>query len=114
MPRFVIDEHTRSQGSHYDLMLETQLLLWTWRFDDFPGSEGEQECVRIQDHEQKFLEYEGKLSPGMGEVKIVEAGTFDLLSAREDQIHFRARGAKVVGTCLLGHRGENKWVMKCE
>jgi len=114
MPRFVVDEHTRSHGSHYDLMLESQLLLWTWRFRDFPGSESEQECKRIQDHERRFLEYEGELSPGMGRVEIVASGTFDLLSAREDHIYFHARGEKLAGSCHLVRQSENKWVMKYE
>ena len=114
MPRLVIQEHTRAGESHYDLMLESPQLLWTWRFQDLPGSETEQACERIQDHEIKFLDYEGDLSPGMGSVRIVEGGTFDLLSAREDQINFTARARKILGSCRLIRRDENKWVLKCE
>jgi hypothetical protein len=110
----VVQKHTRDDDVHYDLMLETPLLLWTWRFREFPGTEAEQECERIKDHERKFLEYEGELSAGNGSVSIVEGGTFDLLSAHEDQIHITARGQKIAGACRLVKRGENQWVLKCE
>ena len=113
MPQLVIQEHSRQGEVHYDLMLESVEALWTWRFDRFPGSEPEQRCERIQDHDRRFLEYEGDLSPGKGRVRIVESGTFDLLSAREDQVHFTARGQKVVGTCRLIQRGENEWELRC-
>ena len=110
----VVQKHMRDDDVHYDLMLESPLLLWTWRFQQLPGSCCEQPCERIQDHDRKFLDYEGELSPGMGKVSIVEGGTFDLLSAREDQINFTARGHKVLGTCRLVRRGENNWVLKCK
>ena len=114
MPRMVIQKHSKGDEVHYDLMLESPQTLWTWRFADVPGSLSDQPCERIQDHDRRFLEYEGELSPGLGEVAIVEGGTFDLLCTQEDRVHFTARGRKVVGTCRLVCVGENAWVLKCE
>jgi len=114
MPRMVIHQHTREGAAHYDLMLESPQLLWTWRFQSFPGTESEQPCERIQDHDRKFLEYEGKLSGDKGEVAIVEAGTFALLHAQEDRVHLTARGHKVAGLCRLERKQENEWVLHCD
>jgi hypothetical protein len=114
MPRMVIQEHTRDSSAHYDLMMESPTLLWTWRFQDFPGSEPEQPCERIQDHDRKFLEYEGELSPGNGSVRIVAGGTFDLLSAREDEVDFTARAQTVAGSCRLVKRDETHWILRCQ
>ena len=114
MPRLVVHEHTRAGRVHYDLMLESPQMLWTWRFEGFPGSASEQSCQRIQDHDARFLTYEGSLSPGNGSVRIVERGTFDLLSARENEVHFTARGQKVSGACRLLRKGENDWDLLCE
>ena len=114
MPRLVIHEHTREGRVHYDLMLESPQRLWTWRFDAFPGNAREQSCQRIQDHDAKYLAYEGELSPGNGRVRIVESGTFDLLSAREDEVHFTARGRTVAGAYRLVRKNENDWALLCE
>ena len=114
MPRLVVHEHSREGGVHYDLMLESPGLLWTWRFAELPGSESEQLCERIQDHDRKFLEYEGALSPGNGSVRIIDSGSFDLLAAGEDEVHFTARGQRLTGACRLMRRGENAWALQCD
>ena len=114
MPRLVVQEHKRAGEVHYDLMLESSALLWTWSFADFPGGSSEQSCERIQDHDRKFLTYEGDLSGGNGTVSIVESGSFDLLAAREDEVCFTARSKNISGTCRLMRRDENEWVLQCE
>ena len=113
MPKMVIQKHTRDDATHYDLMLESQQTLWTWRFHDLPGSKPRQHCERSQDHDPGFLEYEGELSPGNGRVDIVEGGSFDLLSAREDEVDITARSGNIAGFCRLERKTGNDWVLIC-
>lgn len=118
MPRLVVQEHSRAGEKHYDLMLENPGmltgLLWTWRFDEFPGSRLAQTCERIPDHEPRFLEYEGPLSADKGSVRIVDSGTFDLLAGQEDQVVFTARARRVIGSCRLLRGDNDNWSFTCE
>lgn len=71
--RFVLLHHTGApDGDHYDLMLERDGTLATWRVAS-PALDG---ARRIQDHRRAYLDYEGPLSEGRGEVRRIAAGTY--------------------------------------
>lgn len=77
--RFVVLHHTGVPDPHFDLMLETTpgSPLATWRCRhwpiDRPGA-----LVRLPDHRRQYLEYEGPVSGGRGEVRRVATGTIEL------------------------------------
>jgi len=80
--RYVVLRHERCDEPHFDVMFETarDSLLATWRAPRWPPSSGDH-WTRIGDHRRIYLEYEGPLSDGGGEVRRVGAGR--LTSYRE-------------------------------
>jgi len=76
--RFVIQKHETADGVHWDLMLEQDEVLTTFRLEEPP----EQALVhpvraeRIFDHPLRFLWYEGPVQKGTGCVHIVERGSW--------------------------------------
>lgn len=76
--QFVIQQHTASDGIHWDLMLETDGTLWTWRLNT-PPAEIKSEPIdaeRIHDHPLRFLTYEGPVQNNTGHVQIADKGTY--------------------------------------
>lgn len=72
--RFVILEHNWN-GIHYDLMLEENGVLKTWRLAEMlkPGT---QVAKKLPNHRIDYLQYEGPISGNRGEVKRVASGTY--------------------------------------
>jgi hypothetical protein len=76
MSRFCIAHHTgSSEGDHFDLMLEFGETLRTWRLSG-THFEAQQTARQIREHRKKYLEYEGEVSGGRGNVKIWDKGTY--------------------------------------
>lgn len=77
---FVIHRHSTPDGTHWDLMLEMQDLLRTWRLNIPPAQINDDPIYaeQIDDHSKRFLTYEGPVQNDTGEVKIVEHGFFHI------------------------------------
>jgi hypothetical protein len=76
MPRFVVLEHDHPV-LHWDLMLEADGVLHTWRLAQPPlPSSSAIEAMRLPDHRMLYLEYEGPVSGDRGVVKRWDAGVF--------------------------------------
>lgn len=76
--QFVIQQHTTPDGVHWDLMLEMDDCLWTWRLN-VPPTEIKNKPIsaeRIHDHPLRFLTYEGPVQNNTGKVKITDKGTY--------------------------------------
>ncbi len=75
MPRFVLLEHDWPHH-HWDLMLEVDEVLRTWRLAGplTPGRNIQVES--IADHRRAYLEYEGPVSGGRGRVTRWDSGEF--------------------------------------
>jgi hypothetical protein len=73
--RFVVLHHTGVTEPHFDLMIEAAAGgdLMTWRFGSWP-IEVETTAKRLKDHRRAYLDYEGVVSGGRGEVKRIAAG----------------------------------------
>ena len=89
--RFAILLHTGQGLPHYDLLLESSDapagLLATWQFAAAPLEVAAGEslpCQKLPDHRRAYLEYEGPISGGRGEVRCIAAGEYTLLEQRED------------------------------
>ena len=74
--RFVIHKHTRGEDIHWDLMIESGDVLKTWRLDNPPEklASGKTKATPIQDHDKKFLTYQGPVNNGTGTAEIVDEG----------------------------------------
>ena len=76
--QFVISEHTTPDSVHWDLMLEMDDCLWTWRLH-VPPDEIKNQSIgaeRIHDHPLRFLTYEGPVQNNTGRVKIFDKGMY--------------------------------------
>ena len=108
---FVIQEHARDESVHWDLMLETGGALQTYQLESPPDKLLEQRCtaVKIFDHALKFLTYEGAVNNGKGSVRIVEAGTYQLLSKDERCFGLQIDGKILKGEFALTHVEGDRW-----
>ncbi|MEM8873908.1 MAG: hypothetical protein AAGD32_06570 [Planctomycetota bacterium] len=72
--RYVVLHHTGYDEDHFDVMVERERggVLRTWRSATWPISGT---VTPIHDHRRKYLDYEGPISGGRGEVRRVAAGT---------------------------------------
>ena len=74
--RFVVLRHTGHGSDHFDLMIESDPAaegLATWRASEWPLSDGTA-LTPLGPHRRAYLDYEGPVSGGRGEVRRVAAG----------------------------------------
>lgn len=111
MPRFVILEHDHP-FLHWDLMLEREETLLTWRLAA-PLEPGKTiSAERIGDHRVMYLDYQGPVSGGRGSVRRVEGGTFSWISdvgRLNDLCHVRLIGERINGLLSLERHDETRW-----
>ena len=101
--QFVVLLHEQGDSRHWDLMLEGDEKLATWRLackPDAVGHEGD-EARRIFDHPKRFLDYEGPLSGDRGSVTRVDGGTYQTLAQSETQWRIRLKGWIMTGCYIL-------------
>ena len=97
MPRFTISHHTGSkEGDHFDLMIEEEETLRTWRFQN-TNFETEQAARQIKDHRKTYLDYEGEVSGGRGHVKIWDTGVYaiDVRNDKSIQVALAGKQLKI-------------------
>ncbi|MBT3277854.1 MAG: hypothetical protein HN909_05190 [Phycisphaerales bacterium] len=90
--RFVILHHTGVDEEHFDLMLESNKALMTWACCENPMGLGEGQSASAQellDHRKEYLQYEGVISGGRGEVKRVVEGQYSVLGRNNGKLHVR-------------------------
>lgn len=101
--RFVILHHTTPDGEHWDLMLEHGDVLLTWQLLKEPtGPESLPiPAKRIGDHRKLYLDYEGPLSGGRGEVRRIDTGTVEFTCLNDSRVQFQLRGSNLAGDFQL-------------
>ncbi len=77
MPRFVILTHDHP-FPHWDLMLERDGVLRTWRLLQEPAPEATVPAEPLPDHRRHYLDYEGPVGGGRGEVRRWDLGQYEL------------------------------------
>jgi bifunctional non-homologous end joining protein LigD len=109
--RFVVQEHKKESEMHWDLMLEADEILQTYRLEIEPYKLISQQsmAVRIFDHPLKFLTYEGSVNKGKGSVRIVESGTYEVLSEEKENIKLILHGQILEGTLVFTRINEDGW-----
>ncbi len=96
MPRFVVLVHDHPI-LHWDLMLEKEATLRTWRLEREPGEAGSIAVERLADHRLAYLDYEGPVSGNRGTVRRFDRGDYALIEETTDRLE-----AALVGTVLRG------------
>ena len=109
--RFVIHEHSTADGTHWDLMLETENALETFRLDTSP-QQILQRCAnaqKIQDHPLKFLTYEGPVQNGKASVKIIDSGTYNTACRSNKKIELDLAGEILTDRFALTLESNDRW-----
>jgi hypothetical protein len=111
MLRFVILHHTGYGDEHWDLMLENQGRLLTWKL---PGSPGDGsalpiQAVRISDHRLLYLDYEGPVSGERGHVAREDTGGITWVGQGPEGFTFVLQGDRLSGRFEL-KRQRDIWI----
>ena len=109
--KFVIQKHTKqNQPTHWDLMLQVNDTLQTYRLE-LPPEKLEQKnpALKISDHQLKFLTYEGPVNKGTGSIQIADHGTYELLKKNDESKKIQFNGNTLKGIFILTHIEANDW-----
>ena len=104
MPRFVILRHDNSVGTHWDFMIQCGPVLRAWALQGEPapsGPGGAIEAAALPDHRTAYLDYEGPVSGGRGQVERWDGGTFQGVEISDERITVNLAGRKLVGRASL-------------
>ncbi|HOM16797.1 MAG TPA: DNA polymerase ligase N-terminal domain-containing protein [Thermoguttaceae bacterium] len=102
--RFVVLEHDSPRGRHWDLMLELEGRLRTWALAQPPDAPRTIPAEALPDHRLVYLEYEGPISGGRGQVRRWDAGAYQpLLPADPNQAEevYLLQGERLQGRAIL-------------
>jgi hypothetical protein len=98
------------QPSHWDLMLERNGVLMTWRLPTLPAAwqddqkqdaEVQLTAERIADHRLAYLDYEGPVSGNRGHVTRQDHGDYEVLEENAAVIRLRLSGQTIGGAVTL-------------
>ena len=111
---FVIQQHSSTSDVHWDFMLQIGDSLRTYRLDKPPQELGQTpaNAVKIFDHPQKFLTYEGPVNKGRGNVKIADSGTYEILRQSEDRLEINLNGKILKGNFTLSRIESDNFIPK--
>src|SRR5947209_3738859 len=100
MPHYVILEHDYPQG-HWDFMLESGSLLRTWRLVERPRAGCTVPATATFDHRLLYLDYEGPVSGGRGQVVRWDTGDFTWLEQTSARVIVSLQGKQLQGRAVL-------------
>lgn len=106
MPRYVILYHQQHSAetdlTHWDLMLEKDGLLRTWKLPQSPTPSKPLTAIPLPDHRIAYLEYEGPISGDRGQVSQFDSGTYQgSLPSSKDSFSIHLAGRVFRGRLLL-------------
>jgi hypothetical protein len=100
MPRFVILKHDWP-SLHWDFLLESGSVLRSWRFHAEPGLGTDAPAEPNAVHRLFYLDYEGPVSGGRGNVCRWDAGTFEWVLDEPERVVIELHGERLVGRCVI-------------
>jgi len=110
VPRFAISHHQGApDGDHYDLFLEDDLTLKTWRVAK-PSFTESQTAKVSQDHRLQYLDFEGSVSGQRGTVTIFDRGLYTVDAWVDRHIQVAVAGSKLK-TRLRLDRTPDDWTI---
>ena len=101
--QFVVQEHRTPDGVHWDLMLQIDQRLWTWRMARHPADVGNTPLPleKIADHPLRFLTYEGPVQNKTGSVQIADRGRAEMLAQTPNALTVCLDGLHLKGQFIL-------------
>jgi hypothetical protein len=108
MPRFVILEHDHPE-QHWDLMLEAEQVLRTWKLTAPPQAGTTIEAELSFDHRLMYLDYEGPISGNRGSVVRFDAGTFAWEEDSEEKVQVCLNGKLLQCKLQLLREADRRW-----
>lgn len=111
--QFVIQIHSGSGPTHWDLMLQDGQALATWQLAAPPPAQaGAAIPARpLAAHRVAYLTYEGPVSNNRGRVDKLDGGDYVTLSRTPGRWEFQLRGAAIAGRFELAAQGE-AWLLR--
>jgi hypothetical protein len=94
---------------HWDLLLETGGHCRTWRLLDDPARPGPWGAEAIADHRLLYLDYEGPVSGGRGQVTRWDGGEFEWIADTANLVRGECLGDNWRGRLTLRHQTECHW-----
>ena len=107
MPRFVILTHDWP-FLHWDLMLESNDELLTWRLLEQPGIDREIVAERLPNHRIAYLDYEGPVSGERGSVSRWDQGKFEILKNKTECLTARIQGKRLAGRVVISQHPDSQ------
>ena len=104
MPRYVVLTHD-DPFLHWDLMLQSGERLRTWRLLEMPAPERRIRAEALPDHRLLYLDYEGPVSGGRGEVRRWDSGAYTVKNESGDSLDLELDGEVLRGAAELRRRG---------
>jgi hypothetical protein len=137
MPRFVLLYHdcppARELASHWDFMLEAGDVLRTWRLEQLPANwksarertaakfdacpvlaaENMIVATQLGEHRHAYLDYEGEVSGGRGNVIRVSAGTYVMKLGSAERMECVLKSDSIAGHIVFERTtaSENDWTL---
>ncbi|MBA3313841.1 MAG: hypothetical protein M3552_11160 [Planctomycetota bacterium] len=108
MPRFAILTHDHP-FPHWDFLLEDGDACRTWRLLSEPSTTCTIPAERIADHRLTYLDYEGPVSGGRGQVSRLDGGNFIWLHDAEDCIEVELHGSRFQVFSTLERHLDGDW-----
>ena len=110
--RFVLQRHWHPDGNHWDLMLEQDDALATWRLTELLSADNPTvPAQRIFDHRKAYLDYQGTISQGRGQVCIEDSGTYHRREVGPERWVVRLDGQVLNGWFVLDRQQERDWTL---
>jgi hypothetical protein len=113
MPRFVILEHDHPE-LHWDFMLEAGPVLRTWRLASPPELGRVVAVTPSFDHRPMYLDYEGPVSGGRGQVRRWEYGEFTWESDAPERLIVWLDGQRLRGRSVFSRAESGAWSLVVE
>lgn len=98
---------------HWDLMLEHAGALRTWRLYAAPDTESLIVAEQLADHRLAYLEYEGPVSGGRGQVTRWDWGVYRQTEGSPERIVCELSGERLVGSIVLTTSDESTQWRAC-
>ena len=111
--RFVILLHTGHGADHMDLMIEQPRALATWQIEGTPPAgplTTPLAAKALPDHRLAYLDYEGPVSAGRGQVQRIDSGPCEVLKCESGLWEVRFEGKVLSGLWRLCRQSEkDQW-----
>ena len=113
----MLHKHSGYGPVHWDLMLEIDDALATWRIEADPlaiSPVGRIEATRIHDHRKAYLDYAGEVSGQRGRVAPQDSGQLSVTSGDGDLWTFKLGGSILQGRFELRRIDcdDDRWVLR--